>query len=68
MNMWTHAICDRCWFERRAQNYGPVRMREPETETCCFCGTPTDSGIRVRCGPDETLCRGQHGTREEQKS
>lgn len=51
LNTWTHAMCDACWNARRSPDYPPVRMVDPETETCCWCGQPTDSGIYVREDP-----------------
>lgn len=49
--------CERCWIERHTTYHAktqemqvrqPVRMKEPELETCGFCGQPTISGIFVR--------------------
>jgi hypothetical protein len=40
-------ICICCWEERQPDRE-PVRLREPEDERCCWCGTPTRSGIYVR--------------------
>ena len=58
---WDHAICDGCWI-RREPSKEPVRLLEPESEQCCFCGSLTHSGIYVREHPtSERLdCGGEH--------
>lgn len=61
MTPWTHAICDHCYSIR--YDVTPVRVK-PETETCCFCGKDTRSGIYVRQDPDLTPCGGKHGQSE----
>jgi hypothetical protein len=42
----TVAICEACWNRLAGQE--PVRLREPEPETCDYCKQPTRSGIYVR--------------------
>jgi hypothetical protein len=51
MSAWTHPQCTVCWS---AANPGrqPYRMLDPEPETCCWCGQPTQAGIYVRENPD----------------
>lgn len=46
----TQPACDSCFAERNPGRE-PVRLMEPETEICCFCGQPTASGIYVRVDP-----------------
>lgn len=53
---WTQPICNRCWpaFSAGAHQgrvIVPTRLREPEPETCAFCGAATRSGIYVRANP-----------------
>lgn len=50
---WTQPCCDACWDERRP--YAPKRITAGyrATETCCYCGEDTDSGIYVRENPAE---------------
>jgi hypothetical protein len=43
----TVPICDECWRKQEGERE-PVRMREPEVETCYACDHPTSSGIYVR--------------------
>jgi hypothetical protein len=43
----TVPICDECWRKQEGERE-PVRMREPEVETCYVCDHPTSSGIYVR--------------------
>jgi hypothetical protein len=42
----TVPICEACWNRLAGQD--PVRLREPEIETCSYCGEETRSGIYVR--------------------
>jgi hypothetical protein len=56
---WTHAICVSCWKLRNGER-DPVGLKDPEVETCCFCGKKTSSGVYVRFDPAETLCKGNH--------
>jgi hypothetical protein len=46
----TQPACDGCWSGRYPGRQ-PVRLKEPETETCCFCGAQTQAGIYVRVDP-----------------
>ena len=64
MNPWTHAICERCWADRQ-DGREPVRLEDPDTETCCFCGEATMSGIYLRADPLYTPCRGKHKQEKE---
>lgn len=59
MSEWTHPICELCWHLREP-NRVPVRIKDAQKESCCFCGTATQSGIYVRQDPKTTLCRGTH--------
>ena len=47
---WTQPICDECFLERRPGRV-PVRLLEPNEETCVDCGHPTHSGIYYRVYP-----------------
>ena len=47
---WRHAICWDCWGARYAGRR-PVRLLEPDLETCCYCGAGTLSGMYVRADP-----------------
>ena len=60
MSAWTHSICEECW-EVKGHGRGPVRLVEPLTETCCFCGREHHSGIYFRENPAEVDCRGEKG-------
>ncbi len=51
---WTHSICLGCWNKRYRGR--PVRIPNPETEKCCFCGALTTSGIYVRADPKTLDC------------
>lgn len=55
MAEWTHSICGPCW-DQREPGRAPLRLKEPDTEICCFCGTATTSGIYVRQDPDTLNC------------
>ena len=51
---WNHSLCQRCWdLSRTGQT--PVRLTNPDPETCCGCGDTHTSGIYVRAEP--SLCR-----------
>lgn len=43
----TVPICDECWMQQEGDRH-PVRLREPEPETCYACGDRTLSGIYTR--------------------
>jgi hypothetical protein len=43
----TVPICDACWRIEEGDRE-PVRLREPDTETCHYCEQETRSGIYVR--------------------
>lgn len=47
---WTHAMCEACWLDREPDRV-PHRLRTPDLENCCFCGTMTVSGIYARQDP-----------------
>lgn len=54
MSKWNHSICNACW-ERTRPGRVPARMMiGRRVETCCYCGTPTASGIYVREDPSKT--------------
>lgn len=61
MSDWNHLICDDCW-EKQNPNREPRRIKDLNSQHCCFCGNPTLSGIWVRNNPkDEKLaCKGVH--------
>ena len=57
---WNQPICERDWFDQRSirANDGtfigvrmPVRVREPDIETCAWCGSPTIFGAYLRADP-----------------
>jgi len=59
---WTHAICNACWKEiepdREAARVSDMIRK---IEMCCWCGTPTASGIYRRenpQNPDLKFCAG----------
>jgi hypothetical protein len=68
MSRWNHFICSFCWQERNPDIAAHVvraaahvlRAAHIESEVCCFCGEPTDSGIIVRENPDRVPCKGAH--------
>ncbi len=64
MSRWNHAVCDLCWSEREPDRT-PVRFTVAPTVDCCYCGTPTTSGIFVRQDPTEVRCKGEAGTHVE---
>lgn len=49
-----HSMCDGCWWERN--DVSPLKMKDAEQETCCFCGDLTSAGIYVRHDPTELDC------------
>jgi hypothetical protein len=55
MSRWIHSICEDC-YEEQEPGRKPVRVREPEEETCCFCGKPTTDGIFYRFDPSKLKC------------
>ena len=58
MSAWTHTICRPCW-DKLNPDREPVRVKNAQTEPCCYCGNETFSGIYVRKDPDELpLCKG----------
>lgn len=52
MSSWTHACCEECW-DHQQPGRTPHRMGAAHrlTETCCYCGVITRSGIYVRENP-----------------
>lgn len=48
---WTQPSCGTCWDERNPGR-APVRLREPDEETCVYCGKRHRSGIYVRIDPN----------------
>ena len=72
MSNWNHAICEVCWLDREGEwkDIGnidhtvmalvsvrrPVRLTEPDLTECCFCSSPTISGIFVRQDPATLEC------------
>lgn len=48
---WNHPQCDRCWGKEQGGHRVPVRLRDPDAETCCTCGEETKSGIYTRRAP-----------------
>jgi hypothetical protein len=54
--VWTHNACLAC-YEALYPGREPVVLRNPRTETCCFCGQSTTSGIYVRYNPKELSCK-----------
>ncbi len=46
---WTQPMCAQCFTERHP--YEPVRLTDPEPETCCVCGVRTTEGIYVCVDP-----------------
>lgn len=51
---WTHAQCDNCWNKRENTRI-PTRLTDPDTESCCYCGIYTRSGIYRREKPVAAL-------------
>lgn len=54
---WQHSICDLC-YSKEQPGRDPIRLKEAELSTCCFCGELHDSGIYYRKDPQLTLCKG----------
>jgi hypothetical protein len=49
---WNHPQCYPCWFAEFDLTREPVRFTAGQpTETCCFCGRTTGSGIVRRERP-----------------
>jgi hypothetical protein len=63
---WTHCICGECWIYRSLKDQTeqfakiyegryvvalPVRLKEAESEPCCYCGRQTRFGAFVREHP-----------------
>ena len=65
MSRWTHPTCEPC-FVKRYPDRQPVRLRDPELETCCHCGETTQSGIYTRADPESLRCRGYHHLDEDE--
>ena len=61
---WTHAICAICWYRKHPDKI-PVRLKQRETERCCFCLRTTESGIYVRYNPQLLACKGEHEAKVE---
>lgn len=57
---WTHNICDDCWIERCKERNEigrvPVRVKNREGLTCCYCTNKHTSGIFVRDNPVAMVC------------
>lgn len=47
---WTQPICDICWVGLNPERH-PIRVTEPEVETCAFCGNQTYVDIYIRVDP-----------------
>jgi hypothetical protein len=62
MGNWAHPICDDCW-KREFGARLPVRIVESvrDTETCCWCGKLTFSGIYYRENPSVLQHHKPHG-------
>jgi hypothetical protein len=52
MMTWTQPFCEDCW-NRANPGRQPVKLNDPEVETCCICGVMTTSGIYQRINPKE---------------
>jgi hypothetical protein len=51
---WTHAICAKCWAERKPDKpLQPKNAGQGMLEVCCFCGVTTQDGIYLRADPAE---------------
>ena len=53
---WQAPCCERCWITDVGARPGgeievPVRLTEPDIETCAFCGNLTIFGVYVRRDP-----------------
>lgn len=59
MGKWTHYLCDECWLQLK-MDYPPVRLKYPDPQACCNCGTVSESGIFVRQDPLTLACKGVH--------
>lgn len=51
---WTQPMCLRCWSEMYPGRQAAT-LKQPNTETCCRCGTDTIEGLYIRIDPAE--CR-----------
>jgi hypothetical protein len=47
---WTQPVCSACYAEHEPGRV-PFRMREAESERCCFCNRETKEGIYYRVDP-----------------
>jgi hypothetical protein len=56
---WNHALCTPC-FRELMPDREPFALVDPQNETCCRCGNPTNSGIYYRANPNQFPCRGVH--------
>lgn len=61
MSRWQHNICLLCW-DHLNPGREPIRIKDPNDRTCCYCGNVTLDGILVRENPDskELVCGGGH--------
>lgn len=58
MSAWTHPVCPYC-YDDLYPGREPVVVEPRTSETCCFCGIPTRSGIYVRADPSTPrFCEG----------
>lgn len=58
-SVWTHIICRDC-YAKEEPGREPVRVKNVDPESCCFCGKVTDEGIYYRYDPNKLACKGQH--------
>ena len=56
MGKWTHPICYGC-YGAIYPDREPVRMRNDDTQECCFCSAPTGEGIYIRYDPALLNCQ-----------
>lgn len=61
MSDWAQPCCEKCWIEDNmtinedgeiSLRY-PMMLRDPEPETCCYCGDYTIIGVYIRADPDK---------------
>lgn len=59
MSRWTHSICDDCWDKQHPDKQSH-RLQAGDLDLCCWCDTPTYSGIYLRHDPTDTelTCKG----------
>jgi hypothetical protein len=55
-----HAMCETCYWASNTKRPHRVPHGNRLNETCCFCGSETESGIYKEGKPETFPCKGEH--------